>query len=128
MTRQKQNQPGEGTSSLSRFFSGYSLSLTLLALFLVSWAGQFISQWIEVRNEAQQHGGTFQFSDFAPAFWQATFENWQSEFLQLLAFVVLTSFLIHRGSPESKDSDEEMRTKLDAIHEELRELRRTKAA
>ena len=33
-------------------------------------------------------------------------ENWQSEFLQLLTFVVLTTFLIHRGSHESRDSNE----------------------
>ena len=59
-----------------------------------------------------------------PAFGQATFENWQSEFLQLLTFVALTSFLIHRGSPESKDGDEEMQSKLDAIQEELKQLRR----
>jgi hypothetical protein len=37
-------------------------------------------------------------------FGSATMENWQSEFLQLLAMVVLTSFLIHRGSAESKSS------------------------
>jgi hypothetical protein len=36
-------------------------------------------------------------------FGEATFENWQSEFLQLLAFVVFTSFLIFKGSPESRD-------------------------
>jgi hypothetical protein len=35
-------------------------------------------------------------------------ENWQSEFLQLLTFVVLTTFLIHRNSHESRDSDDEM--------------------
>jgi hypothetical protein len=43
---------------------------------------------------------------------QATFENWQSEFLQLFAFVALTTFLIHKGSPESKDSDEQMQASL----------------
>ena len=35
-------------------------------------------------------------------------ENWQSEFLQLLSFVVLTTFLIHRHSHESRDSQDEM--------------------
>jgi hypothetical protein len=50
---------------------------------------------------------------------QATFENWQSEFLQLLAFVVLTSFLIHRGSHESKDGDDELRATLDRVEARL---------
>ena len=55
-------------------------------------------------------------------FLAATFENWQSEFLQLLAMVVLTSFLIHRGSAESKDSNDRMESKLDAIQDRLDEL------
>jgi hypothetical protein len=49
-------------------------------------------------------------------------ENWQSEFLQLLTFVVLTSFLIHRGSHESKDTDEEMMAMLKSIDRRLRKL------
>ena len=44
-----------------------------------------------------------------------TFENWQSEFLQLFTMVVLTAFLIHRGSQESKDSDDEMKEMLEAL-------------
>jgi hypothetical protein len=115
-------------SFVKNMVSNYSLSLTLFALFLLTWIGQFFAQLIEFRNEATQHGETFQFVDFIPAFWQATLENWQSEFLQLLAFVGLTSFLIHRGSPESKDGDEEMKAKLDSIERELRELRRARAA
>jgi SNF2 family DNA or RNA helicase len=52
----------------------------------------------------------------------STLENWQSEFLQLLTFVVLTSFLIHRNSPESKDSDEEMQRSLNRIERRLKSL------
>jgi hypothetical protein len=96
----------------------------LPSLFLLSWIAQFVTEIIEFRNEAQSHGESFTWGDFLPAFGQATFENWQSEFLQLLTFVALTSFLIHGGSPESKDGDEEMQSKLDAIQEELKQLRR----
>jgi hypothetical protein len=46
----------------------------------------------------------------------------QSEFLQLLTFVVLTSFLIHRNSPESRDSDDEMQRSLDWIEKRLKAL------
>lgn len=55
---------------------------------------------------------------------QATFENWQSEFLQLLSFVVLTSFLIHKGSHESKDGDEELKQLVIGLHERLDRLER----
>lgn len=53
---------------------------------------------------------------------QATFENWQSEFLQLLSFVLLTSFLIHKGSHESKDGDEEMKALIVSLHERLHKI------
>lgn len=39
-------------------------------------------------------------------FWEATGENWESEFLQMSAYVVLTIFLFQKGSSESKDPDE----------------------
>ena len=40
-------------------------------------------------------------------FIQATFENWESEFLQMALFVVLTVSLRQRGSSESKKFEEE---------------------
>jgi hypothetical protein len=91
----------------------------LLALFLVSWLGQGISQWFEAANEARAHGEAGTLAEFLPAFLAATLENWQSEFLQLLTFVVLTSFLVHKGSHESKDSDEQMRQALRRIERRL---------
>ena len=44
--------------------------------------------------------------DFLGEFSQSTLENWQSEFLQLFAFVVLAALFVHKGSAESKDSDD----------------------
>jgi hypothetical protein len=38
-------------------------------------------------------------------FWFESFQNWQSEFLSLVAMVVLSIFLRQRGSPESKPVD-----------------------
>ena len=38
-------------------------------------------------------------------FWEALFENWESEFLQMAAYIVFTVFLIQQGSAESKDPD-----------------------
>jgi hypothetical protein len=46
-------------------------------------------------------------------------ENWQSEFLQLLAFVVLTAFLIHRGSHESRDGADELKAMLTDMDQRL---------
>lgn len=44
-----------------------------------------------------------------------TLENWQSEFLQLLWQVAGLAFLLHVGSPQSKEGDDRMEAKLDAI-------------
>lgn len=93
----------------------YSLSIVLGLLFLASWIGQFFVQIVEFGNEARDHGQQFVFSDFWVSFWRATLENWQSEFLQLLTFVVLTAFLIHRDSHESKDSQDRLERKVDAL-------------
>ena len=46
---------------------------------------------------------------------QATFENWQSEFLQVFVFIVLTTFLVHRKSHESPDTDYETEAALRRI-------------
>jgi Domain of unknown function (DUF6766) len=99
------------------------LAIVLAVLFLASWIGQFIFELFVVRNEANAHGESFSWGDFWPSFWQSTLENWQSEFLQLLTFVVLTTYLIYRGSHESKDSDDEMHAALGRIEAQLQELR-----
>lgn len=44
-----------------------------------------------------------------------TFENWQSEFLQLLWQVAGLAILLHVGSPQSKEGDDRMEVKIDAI-------------
>jgi hypothetical protein len=104
--------------SVRQFVRDYSLSLALAVLFIVSWLFQTVSGWYEYVSEQQVHGDPA--TAFGPDgyFWmwaESTFENWQSEFLQLFTFVVLTTFLIHRGSHESRDSDEELKQMLERI-------------
>jgi hypothetical protein len=67
----------------------------LLVLFLASWGAQLVSMLIEVGNEARQHGEVFSLSEFWPQFWSATFENWQSEWLQLLVQAVILLGMKH---------------------------------
>jgi hypothetical protein len=93
----------------------YSFGLITGALFLLSWTGQFIFQVVEVSNEAQEHGQSFAWSEFFPQFFASTFENWQSEFLQLLWQAAGLAFLYFWGSSQSKESDDRMERKLDAL-------------
>jgi hypothetical protein len=100
---------------LFRIWKNYNLSLVLGALFLLSWAAQFVMQIKKVKNDAASKGESFRWSTFWPEFWTSTLENWQSEFLQLLTFVILTSFLIHKHSAESRDSGDRLEAKMDRI-------------
>ena len=110
-------------AKIYRFWKDYNLSIVLAILFLISWLGQFVAQYHEMVNEAQDKGKAFEWSDLNVKFWSSTLENWQSEFLQLFTFVLLTSFLIHKNSHESRDSDERAEEKLDQIIALLKEKR-----
>lgn len=93
---------------MKRFFRNNGLSLVLATLFLVFWAGQAVSGW-KVHNEDaalhQQPPADFPAYLRSGHFWQATGENWESEFLQMGAYVMLTCFLFQKGSAESKDPE-----------------------
>jgi hypothetical protein len=114
---------------MKRIWKDYNLSIVLATLFLAAWALQTWTGWVKFADEQQSHGQVAQWLGSSGYVWEwasATMENWQSEFLQLLAFVVLTSFLIHRGSPESKDGDERMEEQLDRIEKRLERIENTR--
>jgi len=84
------------------------LSLAFLFLFLISICGQAYTGWKQYNQEMQEEGGqTLNFGRYLSTahFSEATFENWESEFLQMALFVILSMFLYQRGSSESKDPD-----------------------
>ncbi|HSU35858.1 MAG TPA: DUF6766 family protein [Propionibacteriaceae bacterium] len=85
------------------------LLLANLGLFAVFFVGMVISGVQVYNSDQQEHGqaavslaGYLTSGDFV----EATFENWESEFLQMGMYVVLTAFLFQRGSSESKPIDE----------------------
>jgi hypothetical protein len=108
-----------------KIWRDYNLSIVLFVAFLVSWVLQAWTGWVKFSGEQHQHNqvpAIFGPDGYIWEFAAATFENWQSEFLQLLAMVVLTSFLIHRGSAESKDSNDRLEAKIDALQKKLDRL------
>ena len=100
------------------FAKAYSFGIVTAILFLLSWGGQFLAQIVTERNEAQQHGESFSWADFWPQFLSSTFENWQSEFLQLVWQAVGLALLFLWGSSQSKESDERLEAKIDRLLEE----------
>jgi hypothetical protein len=110
---------------MRRIWHDYGLSITLIGLFLVSWALQTWMGWIEFVSEQQEHNQAAEAFGPDGYFWrwgQATFENWQSEFLQVFVFVVLTTFLVHKKSHESPDTDYDTEASLRRIEAKLQEL------
>jgi hypothetical protein len=93
---------------MSRIWRNNGLSLAFLALFAVSLAGMSVAGLNDHNQEQQRHGeppvSYVQYLTEAH-FWEAVTENWESEFLQMGFYVILTAFLFQRGSSESKDPD-----------------------
>ena len=97
-----------------------SLGILFVSLFLASWVAQLFFEWHVYVNEQREHGGSASFwsAGFWEEFGQSTFENWQSEFLQLAAFTIATAYLVYAGSSESPDGEERIEAKLDALLEQ----------
>ena len=91
---------------MRKFIHNNSLSIVFLLLFILALAGQFLTGYThhnKERAEEGQHPLTMSGYVQSGHFIQATFENWESEFLQMALFVVLTIFLYQKGSSESKE-------------------------
>jgi len=85
-----------------------ALGLVCLALFLAIWFGQSLSGWHVYNDDAQAHSQellSYPGYLLSPHFLEATFENWESEFLQMFSFVLLAAWFVQRGSSESKPED-----------------------
>ena len=82
-----------------------ALTLVLMALFLLFLAGQFVAGLHEYNSTREEHhqSAVTAASYFATGhWWESVFENWESEFLQMAVFVLLTVVLVQKGSPESR--------------------------
>jgi hypothetical protein len=95
---------------MKKFFKNNGLSVVFFLLFLISLTGQTITGHRQHNEEMREIGGTeVGFVDYLSTghFFQSTFENWESEFLQMALFLILSMFLFQKGSAESKDPDKE---------------------
>ncbi|GAA1655818.1 hypothetical protein MMUR_52530 [Mycolicibacterium murale] len=93
-------------SGIRKIIRDNGLLLACLGLFAVFFVGMVVSGAAVHREEEREHGSGGQTTvlDYLRTgdFVEATFENWESEFLQMGMYVVLTAFLFQRGSSESK--------------------------
>jgi len=89
----------------SSFFYRNSLSIVVLSLMIIFWAAQFVTGWKDHNETRSEHGEpALTRMEYLSSghFISSTFENWESEFLQMAVYVVLTIGLRQKGSSESK--------------------------
>lgn len=90
------------------FFYRNGLSIVFLSILLIFLCAQAYTGWLQFNKELEEKGMpliTFLPYLSSPHFLEATFENWESEFLQMGMYVILTVMLRQQGSAESKDLD-----------------------
>lgn len=103
---------------MRRLFRDHGLSITMFGMFALCVVGlAFVG--LDTYNQDQvEHGQpSVSLPEYlgTPDFGEAMFENWESEFLQMGAYVLLTVFLFQRGSAESKDPDKSQGAADDAV-------------
>ena len=96
-------------------FRKYAYAWITTAFFLVSLALHWLFGWYSYVDEATSHHELPQVSAYLMEMGRDTFENWQSEFLQLLWQVVGLAYFLYVGSPSSKENDDRMEAKIDAL-------------
>ena len=96
---------------MKRFFRENGLSLVLFFMFLLILVlGQCLTGLRQYNEEQAEHGGQqVEMGEYLRTghFLETTMENWESEFLQMFIYVLLTAFLYQKGSSESRKLDEE---------------------
>jgi len=91
----------------------------LLLLFAGSWLGQFFTELADFRNEQAAHNQPFSWAEYWPAFLSSTFENWQSEWLQLVFQAILLLGAKHWIFRVDAEDMERLEAKVDRIHARL---------
>ena len=91
---------------MGRFLRDNGLTIVLMMLFAVSVVGMALTGLSAFNEERDKEGfATLTMGQYLVSgqFMSALYENWESEFLQMATYVVLTAYLYQRGSPESRD-------------------------
>ena len=102
-------------STLGQLLRRYAYAWLTLLFFAVSFGLHWYFGWRAFVDEAQAHHEIPQTGQYLNQMVRDTFENWQSEFLQLLWQVVGLAYFLYIGSPSSKENDDRMEAKIDAL-------------
>jgi hypothetical protein len=103
------------TRKTKQIVKGYAYAWITLGFFLVSLILHWTFGWYAFVDEAAEHGQSAEFGQYLVQMSRDTFENWQSEFLQLLWQVVGLAYFLYLGSPSSHENDDRLEAKVDAL-------------
>jgi hypothetical protein len=96
-------------------FNRYGFAWVTGGFFVITLLGHWVFGWFAFVTEQQALHQPVNVNDYVVQMMRDTLENWQSEFLQLLWQVAGLAILLHVGSPQSKEGDDRMEAKIDAI-------------
>lgn len=98
-----------------KIFKNYGFVWVTSGFFLISLIGHWFFGWFAYVDEQRTLGAPVEISGYEIEMLRDTFENWQSEFLQLIWQVAGLAMLLHVGSPQSKEGDDRVEAKLDKL-------------
>jgi hypothetical protein len=93
----------------------YGFAWVTGGFFIISLIGHWLFGWFAYLDEQAAHQQPAELAGYTVLMLRDTLENWQSEFLQLLWQVAGLALLLHVGSPQSKEGDDRLEAKLDAV-------------
>ena len=105
----------ERRASAPQILRRYAYAWLTLAFFAISFALHWYFGWRAFVDEAKAHQEVPELGPYLNEMIRDTFENWQSEFLQLLWQVVGLAYFLYLGSPASKENDDRMEAKIDEL-------------
>jgi hypothetical protein len=96
---------GLKSGRLGEWLHDRALTLVLMGMFLLTLIGQFFAGFHEYNHSQRDHDQpAIAAASYVTTghWWESVFENWESEFLQMAVFILLTTILVQKGSPESR--------------------------
>lgn len=100
---------------MSKIIKQYGFLWVTLGFFAISLTGHWFFGWLAYVDEQTALNQPRNVDEYVIEISRDMFENWQSEFLQLIWQVAGLAMLLHVGSPASKEGDDRMEAKLDKI-------------
>jgi cbb3-type cytochrome oxidase subunit 3 len=115
MPNEQEDSRQESKAAKHGVLGKYAYAWITLAFFLGSLALHWWFGWQAYVDEAREHGHAPESAGYLAEMLRDTFENWQSEFLQLLWQVLGLAYFLYLGSPSSKENDDRVEAKIDEL-------------